>query len=182
MTWFLLFPFIAQAVAMAVDEFYFHRRRSLPRWERIGHPIDSLFVLGCLTFVLMVPFTLNALKVYLVLAAVSCLVVTKDEWVHKQRCEAAEQWLHAVQFLLHPLTLLSAAVMWPVVWSHDLLSSVALNYLLDLSGSGPVFHNALVAQFVLILGFLVYQIVYWNIDRRWDAEMRATAPTQKLTP
>jgi hypothetical protein len=182
MTWFLILPFIAQAVAMGFDEFRFHRRRVMPRWERIGHPVDSLLVLVCLAYVLLVPYSLGALKGYLVLVAISCLGVTKDEWMHKRHCVATEHWLHAVQFVLHPLMLLSAAVMWPVVASHDMLSTMALDYLLELSGSGPIFHNVLTAQFLLTLGFMVYQVVYWNIDRRWDPEMRKAQPTRKLVP
>jgi len=27
---------------MGVDEFYFHRRRGLPRWERLAHPLDTM--------------------------------------------------------------------------------------------------------------------------------------------
>jgi 2-polyprenyl-6-hydroxyphenyl methylase / 3-demethylubiquinone-9 3-methyltransferase len=38
----LVVPLGLQALAMAVDEAYFHRRRGLPRWERIGHPLDTL--------------------------------------------------------------------------------------------------------------------------------------------
>lgn len=180
MTWFLFFPFIAQMVAMGFDEFRFHRHRVMPRWERLGHPVDTALVLICLAYVMLVPYSLGALKGYLVLAFISCLVVTKDEWMHKQHCEPAEHWLHAVQFVLHPLTLLAAAVMWPVVSSHDVLSALTLNYMLELSGSGPILHNFLVAQFLLTLGFLVYQIVYWNIDRRFDEEVRHAAVTRKL--
>ena len=32
------------------------------------------------------------------LAIFSCLLVTKDEFSHKQDCPAAEQWLHAILF------------------------------------------------------------------------------------
>ena len=32
-----------QALVMAVDEFYCHYRRELPRWERWGHPLDTFF-------------------------------------------------------------------------------------------------------------------------------------------
>ena len=39
--------FGTQAALMMVDELHFHRRRGLPRWERIGHPLDTATVLVC---------------------------------------------------------------------------------------------------------------------------------------
>ena len=46
-----------QGLAMLVDELLFHRRRGLPRWERIGHPIDTLSVLACYGVSLWLPPT-----------------------------------------------------------------------------------------------------------------------------
>jgi len=39
---------------MAFDEFGFHRRRTVPRWEWMGHALDSLVFLACLTLPLLV--------------------------------------------------------------------------------------------------------------------------------
>ena len=100
-------PFALQAVGMVFDEGYFHIRRGLPRWERIGHPIDTGSVLICMAFVLFVPFSATALAVYIALASFSSILVTKDEFVHKEHCPATENWLHAVLFTLHPVALLS---------------------------------------------------------------------------
>ncbi|MBU6446621.1 MAG: hypothetical protein KGQ49_04415, partial [Verrucomicrobia bacterium] len=81
--WILsLFPFALQAICMLFDESYFHIRRGLPLWERIGHPIDTLSVLICMGFVLWVPFSKETLIVYILLAAFSSILVTKDEFVH----------------------------------------------------------------------------------------------------
>jgi hypothetical protein len=41
---FLFIPFALQMCCMAVDEVHFHRQRGLPRWERLGHPLDTLTV------------------------------------------------------------------------------------------------------------------------------------------
>src|SRR5690606_12706734 len=69
-----------QALAMVVDEGWFHRRRGLPRWERIGHPLDTLTIALCLAWLLCVPPSESAaLPGYLVLAIGSTLFVTKDE-------------------------------------------------------------------------------------------------------
>src|SRR5438105_13033611 len=107
--WFLgLIPFILQAIAMIFDEGYFHIRRGLPRWERIGHPVDTLSVIACMGFVLFVPFSTSTLVGYIALAAFSSILVTKDEFVHKHHCPATEQWLHALFFTLHPITLTCA--------------------------------------------------------------------------
>lgn len=104
----LIFPFFLQGLAMFVDEFYFHEKRGLPRWERIGHPLDS--------FVTLLPyiglFGGVGVKVYVGLSVFSCLFITKDEYVHTERCGATEHWLHAMLFVLHPLTLACAWFLW----------------------------------------------------------------------
>ena len=136
----LLTPFILQGAAMFFDEIYFHRKRGLPLWERIGHPIDSLSVFLCYLFICLMPYTETNLNVYVGLCAFSCLLVTKDEFVHTQNCEARENWLHAVLFVLHPLTFLAAGIL----WKQQLLS------------------HFLVLQAVAILLFMIYQIIYWS--------------------
>ena len=76
-----------QAIAMLADEWWFHRRRELPRWERIGHPLDTLSIVLCLGWLLLVPpAAASALPVYVTLAIASTLFVTKDEGVHAKLC------------------------------------------------------------------------------------------------
>jgi hypothetical protein len=135
--------FGVQAALMVVDEFYFHHRRRLPRWERIGHPLDTLSVLACYAMALAFSPSDGAVGCYAALAVFSCLFVTKDEFVHAKLCDPAEHWLHAVLFLMHPVVLTLAAFLW-------------------VSGG----HRALLAfQGLLTLTFGVYQTVYWN--RPW---------------
>jgi 2-polyprenyl-6-hydroxyphenyl methylase/3-demethylubiquinone-9 3-methyltransferase len=136
-------PIAVQALAMVVDEGYFHRRRGLPRWERIGHPLDTLTIALCLGWLLVVdPGSPAALPVYVGLAVASCLFVTKDEAVHAKRCGAGEQWLHAILFVLHPVVLAAFAGLW---WSGHA--------------------GILVGQLLVTLAFLGYQVVYWNVVR-----------------
>lgn len=151
--WLLFLPFIVQAVAIAFDEAYFHIRRGLPRWERIGHPIDTFTVLVCFLFVLLVPYSALALKWYIGLAILSCLMVTKDEWVHKHHCPATENWLHALLFINHPIVLSILGVFW---WA---ISSVQPPSWLPSSETLLLF---VPLQTVGVLFFLSYQIIYWN--------------------
>lgn len=137
---FLFLPFIIQGISMFFDEFYFHRKRGLPLWERIGHPLDSLSVLICYLFISIQPVTETNLKIYIFLCGFSCLLITKDEFVHSKLCDPKENWLHAVLFVIHPITFFSAGYMW---------------------------HNNLNAQFinlqpVVIFLFMIYQILYWS--------------------
>ena len=136
----LLTPFFLQGLAMMVDEFHFHKKRGLPLWERLGHPLDTLTVFVCL----LLPSTLSPspshLKTYFALSAFSCLFVTKDEFVHGEICTAGENWLHAILFLLHPISLIAAAMLWK---------------------SGERIHF-LQIQTALIGAFMLYQITYWN--------------------
>ena len=114
-----LAPFILQALAILFDEFYFHVKRGLPKWERLGHPLDTLSLLVCLLFVIGVPYEPYALKIYGCLAVFSCLMVTKDEFIHKTHCPASENWLHACLFILHPITLAITSLIWPLSQGID---------------------------------------------------------------
>ena len=152
-----LLPFGIQMLAILFDEGYFHWKRGLPRWERIGHPLDTLSSLLCMGFVIFVPFSAKMLIVYILLSSFSCLFITKDEFVHKHHCCASDNWLHAILFVLHPITLTSAAFIWPVAqgievapWiSHWLSNKEALKTFLYL-------------QFSAMISFMIYQIVFWN--------------------
>ncbi|GAB4185175.1 MAG: hypothetical protein Tsb0015_01920 [Simkaniaceae bacterium] len=158
MTWLFIFiPFLLQGIIMAFDEGYFHLRRGLPVWERIGHPLDTLSVLICLAYALFVPYSPDHLKTFIILSLISCIMVTKDEFVHKHVCPRNEMWLHALLFSLHPLILLSTALIWvyttspsPPAWLSIWLKHP------DILGAFLLF------QFFLVIGFFLYQIVFWN--------------------
>lgn len=152
----LLVPFGLQMVCMGFDEFYFHRRRELPRWERIGHPLDTATVLLCLLWVVLVPPGPAAIAAYAGLALFSCLFVTKDEAVHLRYCRAAEQRLHALLFTLHPLVLLSAALLWPA--AHGLPGAPPdwIRY----AGEERALLTTLCA---IVFGFGMFQFIYWNL-------------------
>jgi len=157
MNFFAFAPFFLQAVFIAIDEAYFHVKRGLPLWERIGHPIDTLSFLICLLFILWMPFTDYNLYLYIALAIGSCIMVTKDEFVHKEHCPAAENWLHALLFILHPVTLITAGCMWPVIQGVEVPSWMS-SYFYD-----PFqLYWILVAQTGFITLFFFYQIIFWN--------------------
>lgn len=141
----LTIPFLMQAILIGADEWFFHLKRDLPKWERIGHPIDTLSVLICFGFLYYFPFSPLALKWYIALALLSSILITKDEFVHKHHCPAAEQWLHAVLFINHPILLSSAAIL----WYH----------------SPPLFPAFLLMQGCCVAAFMFYQIIYWNFVR-----------------
>jgi 2-polyprenyl-6-hydroxyphenyl methylase/3-demethylubiquinone-9 3-methyltransferase len=140
--WFL--PFALQGLAMAVDEFGWHRRRPVSRWEWLGHLLDTLVFLGCLAFLLVLPPAPSHLRLFAALAAASCLLITKDEWVHQRVCTGGEHWLHAVLFVLHPVVLIAAAMLW--------------------LGAAPVAPEParamLLLQALLVAGFLALQAVF----------------------
>jgi hypothetical protein len=144
MTWSLLFyiPFFIQAIVIGYDEFHFHIKRGLPKWERIGHPLDTFSIVLCLAFVLIFPYSKTLIVPFVILGSFSCLLVTKDEFVHKEHCNAKEQWLHALLFLNHPLVLMCVGWMW---------------------SQGPLFTPFLRVQTVLASLFCLYQIIYWNV-------------------
>src|SRR5262249_53620692 len=148
----LFIPFPLQMICMAVDEIYYHRRRGLPRWERLGHPLDTLTVLACFVWLLTAPPSAFSLSVYAGLSVFSCLFVTKDEPTHTKYCSSGEHWLHAMLFILHPLVLLSAGLLWPA-WLKQPPSSMRY------TGFERQF---LIAITLLTLAFGLYQLIYWN--------------------
>lgn len=132
----LYLPFILQGACMVVDEFYFHEKRGLLLWERVGHPLDTLTVFLCYGYLLLG----NAnVSVYIALCAFSCLFITKDEFVHSKECQGSEHWLHAVLFVLHPLSFLSA---------YYLVQASELNFLK--------------IQIGVIFFFMLYQALRWS--------------------
>lgn len=153
----LCVPFLIQAIAIVLDEYLFHMKRGLPRWERIGHPLDTLTVLACFAFVLFVPYSFSAFKLYLFLALFSCLFVTKDEFIHKQHCPASEQWLHSILFVNHPILLASAGLMWPFLHGGDVP-----HWLLRWFKEPQFFEPFLQFQSLFVALFMFYQVIYWN--------------------
>jgi len=138
----LFIPFALQGLAMIYDEFYFHRKRGLPKWERIGHPLDTLTVLISFVFLNLYEPNSKNLFIFVLLAAFSCFFVTKDESVHLKHCCAKETWLHAILFILHPIIFVCAGM----IWYFQILELKSI----------------LSMQMHVILIFLVYQILYWN--------------------
>lgn len=154
---FALIPFVLQAICIFIDEAYFHYKRGLPKWEKIGHPIDTFSVIICLSWIIFMPFSPNALKVYVGLAIFSCLLVTKDEFVHKHHCPASENWLHALLFILHPITLAVSGLIWLALHGSSLPSW--LSYFLD---NPHALQQFIYGQLAAMTAFFIYQIVFWN--------------------
>ncbi|HET9625609.1 MAG TPA: methyltransferase domain-containing protein [Kofleriaceae bacterium] len=150
-----LAPLVAQAILMVIDEGWFHRARGLPRRERLGHPIDTLSLAGCLMWLIALPHgdpgertSPYALPGFLVLAVISTAVVIKDEAVHARQCSVGEHRLHAALYVLHPVVLAAFAALW---W---------------LGADG-----LLVGQLGVTLAFCAYQIIYWNLGwNPWRAD------------
>jgi len=130
-----------QGLIMAIDELIFHRQRGLPAFERWGHVADTgLFLLALLLPALAAP-TPFWLGLYTFFALASCILITKDEWIHASVCSGAEQWCHAMLFVLHGPILLTAGLVWFLAPHHFVLKMLP-----------PI---------VLICG--LYQHLYWNI-------------------
>ena len=147
-----LVPIALQGLAILVDEAWFHHRRGLPRWEQIGHPLDTLTVAAGFAWLCLTrPDQSFALPVYIALGAFSCLFVTKDTPLHARVCNAGEMWLHAVLFVLHPLVFVASGFIW---WF----------------GLAP---GLLAGQLVVMLVYASYQFFYW----RWWWHRRQSNPS-----
>jgi hypothetical protein len=152
-----LIPYFVQALALVVDEFHCHMRRGLPRWERLGHPLDTLSVLLVNAFAFIWAFSSTNLFLFILLSLFSCLFVTKDEWVHSSECDAFEHWLHSVLFVCHPLTFVSSGFFWVARDNPGVLG---------LTDQESAWAAMILGGQVVVLGvFLLYQVTYWNFLR-----------------
>lgn len=125
---------------MFVDEFYFHHKRGLPKWERWGHPLDTMTVLLVFaSYLFLDPFAETPIWLFAAMIF-SSLFITKDEWVHHDKCPAMEQWLHSLLFVLHPALMIVSYLLWKK------------------EGATLIFQ----AQPIILTLFLCYQIFYWN--------------------
>ena len=136
----LLSSFLLQGAILFFDELYFHRKRGLPLWEKFSHPIDSFSVLICYLFLFVSEYNESTLKIFIGLSVLSCLLITKDEFVHKEQAPAAENWLHALLLIVHPVPFIAAGLLWAE-------ATEKLSF-------------GLMAVFVLL--FMLYQIIYWS--------------------
>lgn len=167
-SWAWTLPFLAQGLAISFDEFYYHLRRNLPRWERIGHPLDTLSVVGCLAIARFIPYSSGWFTAYVAACIFSCLLITKDEWVHAETCSPGEHWLHAVLFVLHPVVLTAAGILWIAKATSPI---APLDWLPD---SGTANH-LLTLQLSALTVFLLYQLAFWLF---FKPRMELTVHTQ----
>lgn len=128
---------------MLIDEFYFHHKRGLGKWESLGHPVDTLLFLVCFIYAAIIPYSaLNEID-FVILSIISSLIITKDEFVHTKQSSVAENYLHALLFILHPLALIVLYKFWQT--------------------GETIFINL---QILVITAFMFYQIIYWNFLRK----------------
>lgn len=130
---------ILQIIFTSIDEFYFHWQRNLPRWERWGHPVDTFFFLLPLLILSLAPAQDLWVMLYVLLSALSCFVITKDEWVHRTLAGPLEHWMHSLLFVLHPVVLFSAYFLW-----RD--SQIEFLWI-----------------FFGVFIFWLYQLIFWNL-------------------
>lgn len=158
MIYLLGFPIFSQGLLLVIDEVFFHRKRGLPLWEKISHPIDTLSVLTVTLFCIITsPSTLSFEIIFFALSFASCCLVTKDEWVHSKLCTPGENWIHAALFILHPLVFCSLYLIWK---SKSSIGSIFSSSFLEQIALGQV----LLEPFAGLLIFtLTIQIVYWNL-------------------
>ncbi|MBY0528804.1 MAG: hypothetical protein K2P51_01290 [Rhabdochlamydiaceae bacterium] len=156
MLYLITLPFLIQSIVILIDEVFFHLKRGLPKWERVGHPLDTLTILICLGYVLCIPYSPFHLKIYCTLSVFSCIFVTKDEFIHKECCPSTEQWLHSFLFLNHPLLLTATGLIWPT------LHGQAPNWLCNWLDNAYFLKLFLWIQTGFAALFFLYQTIYWN--------------------
>ncbi len=140
----LIFLIGVQGFLMLVDELIFHRRRGLGTFERWGHVADTSTFLLALLVPAFFPLTEPYRWLYIGLALGSSLIITKDEAIHNRACGPAEQWCHAMLFILHGAILLAVYMLWQLEPGASLLKSLPL----------------------AVFCWGLYQHFYWNVYER----------------
>ena len=149
----LISPFLLQGLAITFDEFYFHHKRGLGWWERLGHPMDTFALLICYSFIQNSGPSSQNILIFIYLSIFSSLLITKDEFVHNIECGPMEQWLHSILFIIHPITLIVLGLL----WTNSLVVPLEYNNFLN---------GFIKGQFIFMSLFLLYQILYWSIP--WE--------------
>lgn len=144
---FLYVPFFFQALLMGYDEIL-HRKRGLGAWERLGHPVDTMTVFAPMSFIAINEYTYDRLLIFIMLAVFSCLVITKDEFVHSVECSPIENWVHSMLFVLHPMIFVTSALIWKYHPEDDFLGF----------------------QAVAIGVFMIYQVMKWSLS--WKEHLK----------
>lgn len=137
----MLSAFLLQGLILFIDEFFFHRKRGLPLWEIVGHPLDSLSVVVCYGYLYFFDYGPTTAVIYILLAIFSCVLITKDEVIHAAQASARENWLHSLLFILHPVPLIGAGLLW---------AANTEKLMFGLMGA-------------FVFSFMAYQIFYWGI-------------------
>lgn len=139
----LYYPFIIQGIFILADEFYYHERRGLPKWEIIGHPLDSLTTLVPLSIPALLSYNKSILNLFIGFAIFSFIFVTKDEFIHGKICNSTEQWIHSILYILHPVVFAATSLLW-IHYPEDIFVKI---------------------QPLIVGGFMFYQILRWSL--RW---------------
>jgi hypothetical protein len=145
----LAIPLLLQGGLMVFDEVFFHQQRGLPKWEILGHPLDTITVLMPLLHALLFDFNQVNIFIYILLVFFSCLFIVKDECIHKDLCSRGEMITHALLYIVHPMVFLSIFALW------QLGNQVIL-------GSFITAKMLIILQLFLTCLFLLYQIIFWR--------------------
>jgi len=150
----LFLPILLQFLIVGFDECYYHNRRLLVRGEQLGHAFDTLSVLACYLVVLFLPPTPPSIGLYTLLCVSSCVFITKDELLYHQDCVPAENFLHALSFILHPLVFVAVGVLWPALHATTAVNPFAslIHY------QGHEFYWVL-GNAVILSAFAIYELI-----------------------
>lgn len=168
----LIAPFVIQAGMTFFDEFYFHHKRGLPLWEKLGHPLDTITVISCYLFILLNEPTPKNLAIYLGLVVFSSIFITKDEFVHSENSGPTEQWLHSMLFVIHPFSLIALLAYWYGGMFPTYLKPVDLE----------IFSSFVKTQTIIITVFMSYQILYWSVPWKkiFQGKYKSTTSTTTI--
>lgn len=146
-------PLVIQALASLVDEWVFHRMRTLGDWERIGHPLDTLFVVIPLSVAIFIEFSELYLLLFSILSLFSCVLVLKDEHIHYRQCTWHEQLVHSIMFQCHPLVFVSMGFAWAI---RDRVLNLPTSWI----SLGHI-ASGMDLVFVFVCFHLIAQLLFW---------------------
>ena len=142
---FLLIIMSLQVILFHVDEYYFHRKRGLSKYEIASAITDGAFYVLPLIIATFAKFDSIWKTIFIVLAGISCLSIAKNELFYPA-LQVKERIIHSLLYVLHPILLYSFYISWK-------------------GNFFDAYPNFWILQLLYVaIGFktVIYQIIYWN--------------------
>jgi hypothetical protein len=126
MYWMGLGIFAVYGLILFIDEFAFHRRKGLA--ERRSQALDTFWMAACAGVVSFVEYGDMPRLVFGGLSLISMIWMTRNQFEHARHATPGEHYLHSLQFVLHPILLITLMAVWQFIDGAGLVVGMVLPF------------------------------------------------------